>query len=153
MRRPSWFFRQSGAIPVRFREGAWQVLLITSRNKGKWIIPKGIIQPSMTPAASAAQEAWEEAGVVGYLHPEPVGRYCYDKWGGTCTVEVFLLEVEQIESVWPEGESRKREWYSWEEALQKVEQEALRKVLRDAAGELDDRRRRMVLDEPRAEGT
>lgn len=57
--------------------------MITSRNKGKWIIPKGVIEPCMTPQGSALQEAFEEAGVDGDVDEIPIGKFEVEKkWGG-----------------------------------------------------------------------
>ena len=69
---PESIYRQSGAVPFRIRDGAIEVLLITSQTSGHWIIPKGIVEPELSSAASAAQEAYEEAGVIlsvsGHYH-------------------------------------------------------------------------------------
>jgi 8-oxo-dGTP pyrophosphatase MutT (NUDIX family) len=70
---PESIYRQSGAVPFRVRDGTIEVLLITSLTSGRWIIPKGIIEPPLSSAASAAQEAFEEAGVRGELSG-PVGQ-------------------------------------------------------------------------------
>jgi 8-oxo-dGTP pyrophosphatase MutT (NUDIX family) len=70
---PESIYRQSGAVPFRVRDGTIEVLLITSLTSGRWIIPKGIIEPQLSSAASAAQEAFEEAGVRGELSV-PVGQ-------------------------------------------------------------------------------
>ena len=67
--------RQAGALPYAIVEGRMAFLLITSRRSGKWIFPKGIIEPNMTPWESAALEAVEEAGVTGDISSEPIGSY------------------------------------------------------------------------------
>ena len=79
-------YEQSGVVPYRWLEGRLEVLLITSLRRGRWIIPKGIVEPDMTPAESAAMEAFEEAGVKGRVGTEPIGEYTVNKWGGVCGV-------------------------------------------------------------------
>ena len=72
--------QQAAAIPVRMG----QVCLVTSRSGKRWVIPKGCLEPGKTAGEIALQEAWEEAGIVGVLQPDPVGSYLYDKAGITC---------------------------------------------------------------------
>ncbi|MFQ5614048.1 MAG: NUDIX hydrolase [Anaerolineae bacterium] len=128
--RPDSWYRQSAALPYRRREGRFEILLITSLKKKRWIIPKGIVEPGLSPGASAAKEALEEAGVVGEVSPRPVAVYEHRKWGGTCRVEVFPLRVTETLDRWPEAEWRERRWLTLAEAVRRVEQKALRAVLR-----------------------
>jgi 8-oxo-dGTP pyrophosphatase MutT (NUDIX family) len=122
-------FDQSAAIPYRYEDGEPRLLLVTSRRKKHWVVPKGIIEPHLSPSESAAQEAWEEAGIRGRVRPEPVGEYEYDKWGGTCRVRVFLLEVTEELTEWPEAFFRERRWVSVAEAARLVDQAGLRRLL------------------------
>jgi len=142
---PPWFYRQAGAIPVRFRNGSWELLLITSRNQQRWIIPKGVIEPGSDALETASRETVEEAGVEGYLSPEPVGHYQVDKWGGTCDIEVYLLEVSKVLENWPEQAMRERRWMSVETALAEVHSEELRRLLARVPDYLDEWRRRIPL--------
>jgi 8-oxo-dGTP pyrophosphatase MutT (NUDIX family) len=134
-----WMFNQSGVIPFRHEDGKLCVLLITSRKKKHWVVPKGVIESHLNPIESAAQEAMEEAGVRGRIPPRPIGEYDYDKWGGTCHVEVYLLEVEEELPVWPESFFRERRWMSVEEAASLVDQEGLRRLIRQVPGYLTDK--------------
>ena len=127
--KPNHFFEQSGVIPYRIRDGNLEVLLITSRRRKRWIIPKGIIEPDMNPQDSAAKEAWEEAGIRGQVASNLIGTYEYQKWGGTCRVQVFLLQVETVLEDWPEASYRKREWLSVQEAVKRVEEAELKQIL------------------------
>ncbi len=135
---PPEFFTQAGAVPLRQRKGRAEVLLVTTRGRGRWIVPKGVVDPGTTPAESAEREAWEEAGVRGRLLPEPLGTYRYEKWGGTCTVEVFALAVAEVAKRWPEPD-RKRRWVLPEKAAALVEEPGLQAILAalpaDLAGE------------------
>jgi 8-oxo-dGTP pyrophosphatase MutT (NUDIX family) len=130
-KRPEWHYRQSAALPYRRCADGVEVLLITSRKGKRWLIPKGIIEPEMTPSASAAKEAEEEAGVEGEVWTESLGSYAYRKWGGVCTVEVFPMEVTVELQTWPEATVRQRAWIPIEAALDRIEDvELARLVLR-----------------------
>jgi 8-oxo-dGTP pyrophosphatase MutT (NUDIX family) len=129
IRNRSWMFRQSGVVPVRRAPGGARILLISSRRGKHWVIPKGIIEPHLTPEESALREAYEEAGVRGELRGESLGYYTYRKWGGTCHVQVFVLEVIEELPDWPESGFRERMWVSPAEAAQLVDQEGLRRLL------------------------
>lgn len=122
-------FNQSGVIPFRSEEGEVQILLITSRRGKRWVIPKGIVESELSPKESAQKEAFEEAGITGRIIDGTVGEYTYEKWGGTCTVQVFLLEVEKIFDEWPEDFFRIREWTSLEEASERVDEKELKKII------------------------
>src|SRR5215831_21055085 len=83
--------RQSAAIPVQ----GGQVVLVTSSSGNRWVVPKGHIEPDKTAGQIALQEAWEEAGLVGVLRPEPVGTYLYSKFNNLYHVIVFVMEVTE----------------------------------------------------------
>ena len=106
------------------------MLLVTSRSGKRWVIPKGIVEPDLSPAASAAKEAWEEAGVRGSVRPGSLGTYRYQKWGGTCTVEVFVLDVVRLEDAWPEQALRRRCWFGIDRAAGLVREEDLAEMIR-----------------------
>src|SRR5476651_339494 len=121
---PEWV-RQAAAIPVY--DG--KVCLVTSSSGRRWVIPKGIIEPGQTAGETALQEAWEEAGLSGVLHTEPVGSYLYDKYGGLCHVTVFLLQVTEEADDWPERLSRQRVWVPLEEIAERMREPGLRDIL------------------------
>src|SRR5437764_14941689 len=116
------FIRQAAAIPVR--DGA--VCLITSSNGKRWVVPKGLIDPGHTAGETALLESWEEAGLVGVLRPEPVGSYLYAKYGQTYHVTVFVMEVTEVRSEWPERQLRQRSWLGLAQALERIEDAGLR---------------------------
>jgi 8-oxo-dGTP pyrophosphatase MutT (NUDIX family) len=111
----------AGCIPWRRRDGMLEVLLITSRHSGNWGIPKGWIEPGQTPAEAAAQETWEEAGVLGQLSPTPIGTYRKRDYD----VAVFLLYVERELDDWPERDERQRAWFAPHEATARLENREL----------------------------
>lgn len=108
---------QHAALPVRRGPGGIEVLMVTSRETRRWILPKGWAEPGVSPAAMAAREAWEEAGVRGRAAEEPFGTYRYEKRlprGRTvgCLVSVYLLAVEEELEDWPERGERERRWFT-----------------------------------------
>lgn len=129
MKVPDHYFTQSAVIPYRHTERGLEVLLITSRKRKRWLVPKGVKEPDLSPAQSAVAEALEEAGVEGRVSSSPLGAYKYRKWGGVCDVAVYTLEVTKTHDEWPECD-RDREWVSPEEAARRVEQNDLRRLIR-----------------------
>lgn len=132
MREP---MKQLAALPlVETLEGPL-VLLITTRGRGRWTIPKGWPKTGLADGALAAQEALEEAGVEGEIGPEPIATFDYTKrlhlfsWA-KCTVAVYPLHVRLQQLDWPEKAARRCRWVSPEEAASMVADEALAVVLR-----------------------
>jgi 8-oxo-dGTP pyrophosphatase MutT (NUDIX family) len=123
--------RQSAVIPYRRTDEGLKVLLITSSRRKRWIVPKGLVEPHLSEAESALQEAFEEAGIQGDISADPIGSYTYSKWGATCVVAVFLLEVRTVLSAWPEAAVRQRRWMSVAVAANAVEEPALRVLILD----------------------
>jgi 8-oxo-dGTP pyrophosphatase MutT (NUDIX family) len=116
---------QAAAIPIL--EG--KVCLITSRSGKRWILPKGCIETGDSAAETATREAWEEAGVQGIVHTEPVASYVYEKYGQLHRVAVFLLDVTHVAPRWPEAHWRQRRWLPVEEAHHHVSERALQILL------------------------
>jgi 8-oxo-dGTP pyrophosphatase MutT (NUDIX family) len=117
----------------RDADGQWRILLITSRETHRWVIPKGWPMKGRTDAQAAAREAFEEAGVEGRVRKKSVGKYEYWKRGSSefmlCEVTVFLLEVETQLETWPEKGQRQLQWFSIEDAAQAVEEPGLSAVI------------------------
>jgi 8-oxo-dGTP pyrophosphatase MutT (NUDIX family) len=127
--RPFWFYRQSGVIAYRLKDGTPEILLVTSRNRRRWVIPKGVVEIGMSAVESAAKEAYEEAGVRGEAFAEAIGSYEYSKWNGVCIVEVFLLQVTELLDEWPEGDERKRRWMRADEAIETLQEDGLKLLI------------------------
>jgi len=126
---------QFAALPWRrTADGGLEVLLITSRETRRWVIPKGNPIKNLKPGPSAAQEAFEEAGVRGTVRSRAIGLYHYDKRlrsGRTQHVRVFVhpLEVREELDAWPEKAEREREWVSPAEAAERVDERELKALL------------------------
>jgi phosphohistidine phosphatase len=127
---PNWIYTQSAILPYRRQGDDLEVLVITSRKGTRWVLPKGIVEPGMTAAASAAKEAMEEAGVEGRVAEQSLGKYRYEKWGGTCEVEVFPMKVTTELKRWPERAFRRREWVTLKKASKRLDHGKLREILR-----------------------
>ncbi len=110
------------------------VMLVTSRRTGRWIIPKGNIDPGKDERSMAALEALEEAGVEGKVFKKPLGNYEYLKYFDDGTTEmsdvtVYALSVRQEHDVWLEKSQRERRWVSLFEASEMVEDPGLAALL------------------------
>lgn len=110
--KPDYYYSQSAVLPIKKEKGKYFILLVTSRSKNKWVIPKGIIENNLTGRESAEKEAFEEAGIEGKSNKKSLGSYEYTKWGGKCKVKVFPLVVKSELEEWPEMHLRKRKWFS-----------------------------------------
>jgi len=129
--------RQYGALALRVgARDQLQVLLLTSRGTGRWVIPKGWPMRNRTPAGTAQREAFEEAGVKGELwSKKPIGSFRYFKrdesFSGEILVRVFVLGVERQKKEWPEKGERRVRWFSLRQAAALVKERDLAKLLRD----------------------
>ena len=121
-------YKQSGVIPYRKKQGKIEVMLITSRNKGRWIFPKGVIEPDLTPRNSAAKEAFEEAGVQGNVHSKLLGIYKHRKWGDVCTVQIYAMKVRKVHRKWDETD-RERGWFPFKDAVRRTNRTELKRLM------------------------
>lgn len=126
---------QYGAVCWRMAKGGVQVLLVTSRETGRWVVPKGWPINGMSPEKSSAREAWEEAGVRGAVHAQCLGLYSYDKLVGPtrsalpCVVALYGIRVEELAKRFPERAQRRRKWFAAAKAATKVDEPELRSIL------------------------
>ena len=125
--------RQIAALCWRLQDGVMQVLLISSRDTGRWVIPKGWLIDGLDPSAAAAREAWEEAGAKGTVARMELGAYGYDKQLKTasvpCSVTVFALQVQRLADRFPERKQRRRRWVSPDAAAKLVQEPGLQALL------------------------
>jgi 8-oxo-dGTP pyrophosphatase MutT (NUDIX family) len=126
--------RQVGALPVRRGpDGSLLVLLITTLQTQRWVIPKGWPWPEQQDYAAAAEEAREEAGVLGEARTHSIGSYTYEKRRPSgrlpVRVAVYLLEVREELDTWPECDQRQRAWFTLSDAAAAVQEPGLRDLL------------------------
>jgi 8-oxo-dGTP pyrophosphatase MutT (NUDIX family) len=135
---------QAAALPFR-RAKSLEILLVSSLDTGRWIVPKGWPMKGRTNFEAARREAFEEAGVKGEIASKPTGSFHYDKrrrngaiW--RCLVEVFPLEVKSQSRTWPEKSVRKTRWCRWSEAADLVDDKELGEIIRSFAAQGADKK-------------
>src|SRR3954453_5215616 len=107
--------KQYAALPLQCDADEACVVLVTSRETGRWVIPKGWPEKGLSAAAVAAKEAFEEAGLIGSVSDRSIGTYVYDKRLANgriarCEVEVFPFVIEAQADAWPEQAEREVRW-------------------------------------------
>jgi len=137
---------QYAALPYRLVGRQVQVLLITSRGTGRWVIPKGWPMKGLKPQEAAAIEATEEAGLQGEISDRPIGSYSYSKMLKqdqviTVQVMVFPLHVEFRAEAYKEAGERTSRWFSYRQAASLVAEPSLKRIILEfgegqAAGKL-----------------
>ncbi len=132
---------QIAALCWRKKRGQVEVLLITSRDTGRWVLPKGWPMDGRAAHEAAAIEAWEEAGVRGAISDQPLGRFQYDKQHPSkptqrCEVTVYPLRVARLEPKFPERHERRRKWFSARKAAKAVHEAELTELILTASAQL-----------------
>lgn len=136
---------QIAALPVRWdKTGKLRVLMVTSRDTGRWVMPKGWLMDGKKPWHAAEIEALEEAGAVGFISHHALGTYHYGKRLSDtevvpCEVTLYPMVVEKLNEHWKERHQRKRHWFSPAKAATLVDEKDLARILKmlaDRAGEL-----------------
>ena len=137
--------QQVGVLPWRIRKnGEAKVLLITSRERGRWIVPKGWMVKGYPAFVAASREAFEEAGIVGDISSTPMTSYRYMKLldDGSqvpCRVAVFGMNVRGTLSHWREKGQRQRRWFSLDAAADALDDVELAVFVRTLAVTAPDR--------------
>lgn len=129
--------RQYAVLPLASVDGETRVLLLTSRETGRWVIPKGWPIKRLKPWEAAAREAYEEAGILGTVGRDPLGTYLYDKRlndgrSVAVAVTVFPMTVRRQLEDWPERLERQSRWVTPGEAAKLVEERGLVDILLEA---------------------
>lgn len=119
---------QAGVIAHRRNGSGLEILLVTSRSSGRWIIPKGNIEADLGPRDSAAMEAFEEGGIRGYVHPRPIGVYDHGN-DASRPLLVFRMEVHQELPDWPERLERQRQWVTPKDAMSAIDEDGLKELI------------------------
>ena len=126
---------QYGALPYRFTPmAALEVLVVTTRQSRRWIVPKGWPIKRLTPSKSAAREAFEEAGVRGKIGARAIGNFRYKKTGQNgadpdCEVKIFPLLVRRQSATWPEHGQRVVQWVDPEKAISLIREPELKAIV------------------------
>lgn len=127
---------QVAALCYRRSAKGLRILLITSRDTGRWVIPKGWPMRNRTEAQAAAREAYEEAGLRGEVEERSIGFYIYSKRAGRttafpCMVRLYPLEAREILRKYPEFGQRRVKWFSPAKAARKVREPELAHLIRE----------------------
>ncbi|WP_407696893.1 NUDIX hydrolase [Skermanella mucosa] len=110
------------------------ILMVTSRETRRWVVPKGWQEKKIADPEQAAREAYEEAGAIGQVGMKPIGAYRYEKRlkngrSKTLDVAVYLFEVEELLDEWPEMDERERRWMTPAQAALAVDEGSLAALL------------------------
>lgn len=132
--------QQIAALPFRRRKGL-EVMLVSTLDSGRWVIPKGWPMKGLSNSEAAAREAFEEAGLVGDIAEEAVGQFHYFKrkkngavW--LCRVDVFPMQVKEQRRNWPEKAQRRTKWFPLQQAAMEVSDAELGELLLGWAAKL-----------------
>jgi 8-oxo-dGTP pyrophosphatase MutT (NUDIX family) len=127
---------QYGALPYRFTPmAALEILIVTTRQTRRWIVPKGWPIKRLTPSKSAAREAFEEAGVRGKIGARAIGSFSYKKAAdetsaeADCEVKVFPLLVKSQSATWPESGERLIQWVEPVKAISLIREQELKSLI------------------------
>jgi 8-oxo-dGTP pyrophosphatase MutT (NUDIX family) len=127
---------QYGALPYRFTAMAsLEILIVTTRQSRRWIVPKGWPIKRLTPSKSAAREAFEEAGVRGRIGARAIGNFTYKKTARQTDndpdyeVKIFPLLVRRQSATWPEHGQRVVQWVDPEKAISLIREPELKAIV------------------------
>lgn len=143
---------QIAALPVHWdKNGKLRILMVTSRDRGRWVMPKGWQMDGKKPWRAAEIEALEEAGAVGYISDTAIGHYHYDKRMEDgkkipCRVTLYPMVVGKLKRRWKERKQRRRHWFSPKKAAKLVEEKELSELLREVA---DSRKTITIIEDMR----
>jgi len=120
-------YTQVAALPFIILRDELLICLITSRETGRWVIPKGWPKLDINNDQMAQQEAEEEAGLHGNISKTPIGTYRYKKKLHifatiTCKVKVYPFHVTHQDLDWPEKNQRQLSWTLISKAINQVEE-------------------------------
>ncbi|TYC63179.1 NUDIX hydrolase [Rhodobacterales bacterium] len=126
---------QIAALCFRQGEAGPEILLVSTRDTGRLILPKGWPEKDRPACETASLEAYEEAGVVGKAHPRPIGSFksfkgLADGLKIRTKVLVFRVEFQKQLTSYPELGQRRCIWLPFSEAIEAADEPALKRFLR-----------------------
>jgi 8-oxo-dGTP pyrophosphatase MutT (NUDIX family) len=131
--------KQIAALPFRTKSAQLRILLITTRGKGRWSVPKGWPMRGKRPHRAAAVEAYEEAGLRGRVSSRAIGSFRHSKRKGKrkiiLDVKLFPLKVKKRHRRWPERGQRRAIWLPVAKAARRVQRPELRQLIERFARE------------------
>ena len=131
---------QSGVIAYGKNEGKLSIVLVTSKGSKRWVVPKGHIEPYLTAKDSAEKEAFEEAGIEGVVSGVAVGFFDYIKQdqenSNVYRVSLFPMKTQRLLKDWPEANLRTRQWMTIPQAIEAVNEDELKLLLKEFGEEM-----------------
>jgi 8-oxo-dGTP pyrophosphatase MutT (NUDIX family) len=115
--------KQAAVIAYRIHGEHFEIALVRRSNGRGWTVPKGSLARGESGGDAAVREAEEEAGLLGELTREPIGRYCYSKQNERYQVDVYVMRVTIVLESWREAAHRRRRWMAVEEAMERLRPE------------------------------
>lgn len=119
-----------GALPLLRKGSDWYIVLITSRGRGRWILPKGNPEKGLKDTVVAAMEAFEEAGVTGEIRAKPIAQTSHQSGNHDINETIFPMIVDKVLSKWPEKNERKRAILPIKKGLSRIDGKRLRESTR-----------------------
>lgn len=141
------------AVCYRLRDGELEFLLVRTRN-GHWTFPKGGVDEDRTNADAAAREAYEEAGVKGWVEPTPFVSYLHRKprrlrYGDrVMLVDAHLCEVKRLDP--PPERHRTPTWFTRSKAKQRLRELRAPEYAKEVARVVDRAAERILRRRPEA---
>lgn len=125
--------KQAAVLAYRKGKRGLKVVLVTSLETQRWVLPKGHLGEGVSERDAAVQEAFEEAGLEGEVARKSIGTYNYvkteQKGGGPRRVSVFPMAVSRVRRNWPEKSLRRRKWMTIDDAISAVDESDLKKLI------------------------
>ena len=133
--------QQCAVLAFRQNKNRLKIALVTSLETRRWVLPKGNIEADKSARASAAMEAYEEAGLEGTVAKHCIGTYQYEKTenkgGAILRVAVFPMVVSKVRHKWPEKDVRRRKWMTIDDAVSAVQEKELKKLIADFGSDFE----------------
>ena len=128
--------KQIAALPIALAaDGVLRLLVITSRETKRFIVPKGWPMRGVEDHRVAEIEALEEAGLNGRAYLKPLGSYHPEKRHTQgcepVRVKVYLLHVDGQLATWKEKGQREMAWFDVEEAATLLDERGLAELVLD----------------------
>lgn len=132
---PKKTVKQVAVLPIILADGGVEVMLLTSRRRGRWVLPKGWSRSGEAMSVTASAEAFEESGIAGLIASHPVGHYTYEKrmrggYSVISDVSVYPMLVDHHLIDWPERGERDLRWFPIGKAAEKIDDEEAAAMLR-----------------------
>ncbi len=97
-----------GVLPYFWLQGELRIVVVSSRDGDRWVLPKGRPKSGLSRRALARLEAWEEAGVDGIFKPVRPINVFIRRGARRQSLRLYPLRVHSLAEDWPEQQDRQR---------------------------------------------